>query len=720
MLIEEKLQSLSASIQPEYFSVIEEHLNSRKYDRKCLTLHVLDTYWGLLELPIKNNDSTDLTKAFVYIRSHLCQNHTRMVATIKLSALHSLTKRLATKGVITCVFTFPCYPNSDSTHKAFKDQIIPSESLSKIKKKKVGADEEFNEMLSKTCTPEIAQRLKEHVYNFKHVKKHRKPLNEYLNFVFGEDPIWYEHPKMIEGTLLKFRNNLLNKICRNSAYGNFQNVKNSMAVLRAHNLIPKETDFPDNLRRCVKTQKVRIDNPLLCTTDIYDERDKDLFRNTSDFIKGLASDIDNNLKLLLYEARRIVFEGYRKYKDRYRLISKSEKDEFLKHPELRVIKTVCRQSGKSWVKECNPFASYGRSGPIRMNNLVAYFDHFYECFTSGVVKHNLEGIRFTKEVRQYLGLTTVVASAMQLIIVEELGINPYSLYKVKVYSDGHGHEFIQVTDEGSVRIRALKPRARHTKTRKTAGSSVDLIDISEQNIDAATCLKMVLEMTKRAREFTNQKELWLCSTPNGIGNPLPASFQNAFKKIRKKAAKTSEPLKNATLKKVRASKGVWIYLDSDGDSLKTANYFGNTVKTTLERYVPYYLSEIVYRVKIRSFQNILLFMTVAHDESPANSLGLTITEFRSQIVKAFDTPDMGGTLYESLKSQAPEHDTFEVKYFCVSLKNIILALKYSKEGENQSLKDNCIAAISKISEGPVIMKQLLRKAEKKLNNLEEG
>lgn len=723
MLAEEKLRLLSTALTPDSFSVVKELTDSQVDTRKLLILHVLDTYQGLLGPPIKNNNSAELTKAFVHIRSHLCQTHTKIVAHKKLSLLYNLTRRLIDKGVITEDFIFPDKPNSDSTHKAYKDQIIPNNYLVKIKSKKINADEEFYETLSRTCSLEISQRLKEHVYNFKQIKPHREPLNDYLNFVSAEDPRWYEHPKVIEGTLLKFRNNLLKKVSRNTAYGKFQNVKNAIAVLRDHNLISKETDFPDNLRRCVKTQKVRLNNPLLCTTDIYDEREKDLFRNTSDFIKDLASDLNSNLNLLLEEARKIVFEGYRKFKDQDRIISNSEKTEFLKHPELRIVKTVnrVRVNHKSWLTESNPFAPKGKSDLIRQNNLVAYFDHFYECFISGTVKHDLEGICYSKDVQEYLGLTSQIASAMQIIIVEQIGINPYSLYKVKVYSDGHGYEFIQVTDEGSVKLRALKLRARHTKTRNAIGSLVDLIDIPEQNIDAAVCLKMALEMTNRAREFTNQKELWLCSSAKeGVGNPTPACFQNQFKKIRAKAAKKNELLKNVTLKKVRSSKGVWIYLDSNGDSLKTANYFGNTVKTTLTKYVPDYLTELVYRVKIRTIQHILLFMAVAHDESPADSLQLTIADFRTQVTKAFDNPDMGGTLYESLKSQEPEHNTSEIKYFCISLKNIMLALKYAKKGEDQTLKDDCIAAISKISEGPIIMKQLLRQAETKLNSIEEG
>ncbi|MBB1328740.1 hypothetical protein H5087_05055 [Pseudoalteromonas sp. SR43-7] len=719
MSIEVKLNSLSASLCPESHRVLVKYARSRARQGRNNVINLVDTYIGLLESPIRNGDAAELTKVLVYIRTHLCQNYTNHVVLTKLSEIYNLMSLLVNKGIITGDLRFPEKPNFNAKYKVYKTQVIPTKYLSKIKPKKCSADEEFYDTLSRTCSAKIVVRLKEHVYNFKIVKHHRGPLNDFLNFVYFEHQRWYEHPKVIEGSLLKFRNNLLRKFSRNSAYGKFQNVKNAIEVLRDHNLIPKNTDFPDNLRRCTKTMKVTVNNPLLCTTDVYDERKKNLFRNTPDFIKELADELDSNLKLLLKEARKIVYEAYRKFKDRDLIISNSEKSEFLKHPELRTLKTVTSKNHRAWEKECNPFSSGIASTPKRVSNLVAYFDHFYDCFINGTGKHNLEGIRCINEVQQYLGLTTSVASAMQVIIVEELGINPYSLYRVKVYSGGHGHEFIQVTDEGSVRLRALKPRARHAKTRKAEGSLLDLKDIPEQDIDAATCLKIALSMTCRAREVTKQSELWLCSSKDGVKYRTPGTFQNTLKTIRAKAAKNSDILNNITLKKVRSSKGVWIYLDSNGNSLKAANYFGNTVKTTLTRYIPDYLAELVYRVKIRNFQHILLFMAIAYDESPEYSIGLTIGEFSDQVTKAFDNPDMGGSLYESLKSQETEYETSEVKYFCVSFKNIVLALKYAKDGKEQSLKDDCRAAISKISEGPLIMKQLLRQAEKKLNSIEE-
>lgn len=710
MSAEEKLITLSTSLRTEHFSIVEEYARNRTRNGRNIVTLLLETYIGLLETPLKTNDSAELTRSLVHIRTHLCQNHTKLMAQTKLNELYNLITLLIDNGLISGDLILPDKPKCVSTYRAYKKQTIPADDLSKIKLEDLSADEEFNNTLSRTCSEPIAKRLKEHVYNFKIAKHHRNPLTEYLTFAYAEHPKWYEHPKVIEGSLLKFRNSLLREVTRNTAYGRFQNVKNALKVLKKHNLISSDTDFPSNLRRCTKTEKVRIDNPLLCSINIYDDRKKGLFRNSPDFLNETAMEIESNLSILLEKARKIVYQGYQKFANRAQMIASSNKFEFLKHPDLLI--EEYDSSNRLIMK--NPF---NKNRSNRSANLVAYFDHFYDCYIDGAKKHNISDLQFSKEVKEYLGLTTLVASAMQIVIVEELGINPYPLYNVKVYSDGHGHEFVQVTDQGSVRMRALKLRARHAKTRNAPGSLESLIDITEQDIDASTCLKMALEMTERVREHTKRDELWLCTSKGAPYKPVPESFQNAFNKIREKAAKESELLSTATLKKVRSSKGVWIYLDSRGNSLKTANYFGNTVKTTLARYIPDYLTELVFRVKIRSFQHLLLFMAVAHDASPADSLDLTSVEFICQLKKAFDNPDMGGRLYESLKARDTENNIAETKYFCVSIKNIMLALKYAKEGEDQDLKDDCIAAITKISEGPVIMKQLLRQAEKKLNKL---
>lgn len=709
MSAEEKLNKLSTSLSTECFRIVEEYARSRTLTGKNCVIHVLETYIGLLESPLRNDDSSELTRALVHIRTHLCQNNTKAVVQRKLNELYNLTKLIAKNGLISGDLLLPDKSICASTLKAYKEKTIPPNYLSKIKYNGFNANEEFESTLSRTCSEAIAKRLKEHVYNFKMVKHHRSPLTRYLKLAYAEHPSWYEHPNIIEGSLLKFRNSLLSEVSRNSAYGSFQNVKNAIQVLKQHELISNNVDLPSNLRRCTNTEKVRIDNPLLCSTDIYDDRKKELFRSTPNFVSDTAAEIQSNLSILLKEARRIVYEGYHKYANRGQMIASSDTSEFVKHPDLG-IKRYDKWNSLVYKK------LFGKDRPNRSANLVAYFDHFYSYYINGAGKHNITDLTFSREVREYLGLTNLVASAMQIIIVEELGINPYSLYNVKVSSNSHGHEFVQVTDDGSVRLRSLKLRARHTKTINAPGSQESLEKIIEQEIDAAACLKMALEMTERARNYTKKDELWLCSSKGAVNKPTPETFQNTFKKIREKLAKKNKGLKTATLKKVRSSKGVWIYLDSRGDILKTANYYGNTTKTTLARYIPEYLTELVFRMKIRSFQNILLFMAIAHDESPAASLGLTCGEFTDQLINAFDNPDMGGRLYDSLKTKDTDNNTTQTKYFCVSVKNIMLALDYAKKGEDQDLKNDCIAVITKISEGPVIMKQILRQAEIKLMN----
>jgi len=715
---EEKIKALFTSLDQKLSTILIEYTRSLTRQKTNIVIKLVDTYIELILAPINNSNNSELIINLVHIRTHLCQNHTQKVAQIKFFELYKLISLIAAKGIIKSDFFFPDKPNSEPKYNIYRSQTIPAENLSKIKPKKRSADEEFYDTLSITCTTAISDRLKEHVYNFKIIKHHRSPLNNFLNFVYTKHQKWYEHSKIIEGSLIEFRNNLLNDFSRNTAYKNFQNLINSFKVLHEHNLIPRETDFPNNLRRCTKTEKVRIDNPLLCTFNIYNEPVQEPPSNMPEFIRQTTAEIEFNLKSIIDEARKIVFEGYRIFTNRERIVSNSERSDLIDFLDPIILKSATINDSKAKNYKCKFFSSKSRTKEIITNNLVAYFDHFYECFIDCSIKHNIEGLYYTDEVKKYLGLTPNLASAMQIIIVEELGINPYSLYRAKVFSDGHGHEFIQITDDGSVRLRALKPRARHVKTREAKGSLRTLSDFSEHEINAATCLKMALEITERARVSTGLNELWLCPTINKVTHPTPDTFQNEFRNIKTKVSLKNKQIKSATLKKIRSSKGVLIYLKSNGDSLKAAHYFGNSVKTTLARYIPQHIAELVYRTKIRAFQNLILFMAIVPDDSPEHTLGLSNKNYKELVLKAFNNPDMGGRLYENLKANAHQHEIPSVKYFCVSLKNIILALKYAKEGEDQSLKDDCIVAISKISEGPIIMKQLLRQAEKRLSSVE--
>ena len=97
---------------------------------------------------------------------------------------------------------------------------------------------------------------------------------------------------------------------------------------------------------------------------------------------------------------------------------------------------------------------------------------------------------------------------------------------------------------------------------------------------------MALEMTSRTRKSLGVNQLWTCLSTKGVTVGSADSSQVSFQNLRKELGKDNPVLLGSTLKKIRTTKGVLIYLKTNGNSLETAKYLGNTVKTTLNRYVP--------------------------------------------------------------------------------------------------------------------------------------
>ena len=703
-----RLEYLSGILNADVYYLISNFISQSGKQRQTKLSFLLKTYIAVLYEALNNNNPGELAKSLHYIRIDLCKRYTFKSSRILISDLQILIKKLINieffnKQESNKLDNFLTVP-TESQFQLIKSEIIPEE-ISNLFSHESSADENFKKILNSTCTPEIANRLKEHVNSFKHKKHHRGPLIQFLEQISSTNIEWYKHPRIIQGELLKYRGNLLDEYQRNTAYGKFQNVKNSLDVLVKHGVLPENVELPDNLRRCINTQKVRKYNPLICEVDMYDEKKRDEYINTPQFIESLKSELSYNLCILVKNAQEIVFQGYKKFCNKNIIIEQSQFDEFMNHPQL----LVSRTKGSNSKSKVSPFNS---AHPLRLNNLTAYYNHYFNDLLNSKTQHNINNLAISEDILGYLGLTSSIASAMQTIITEELGINPYSLYRVKISSDGHGHEFVIVDDEGSVRIKALKPRARSARSRKAEGSYKSLADIDAYEINAATCLRMALEMTARIRETLGIRDLWVCLSCHGTTVPCPETFQNKFNKFCLTLSPQNTTLQEATLKKVRASKGVLIYLNSNGDSIKTSTYFGNTVKTTLNRYIPKYLTEIIYRLKIRNFQKIFLFMATSSDKLPFKSLNMSEAEFKLQLKQVFNNPDMGGNLYEKLTNPCIDNEEDIPLYFCVSDLNLQLAIKYAKDGKDEKLKKNCKDVLDKIGqESSVMMKHMLRTAQ---------
>ncbi|MDC5850840.1 hypothetical protein OPW32_16720 [Vibrio europaeus] len=703
---EAKLALLSTYLDDNVYELFTDYLSTRPSRRSTELINDFVTYINILHTPLNNGRLDETQKHLHYVYSHTCQMYVYGGAKHRILEWYLLLEYLTIHAVFNALEAEqtlePCMSLSQSEYKTYKDRKIPTKISSRFSIK-LSAEELFNHTLRISCPQPIAVRLKEHVYSFKEVKAHRSPLIAFLKQIHRANSEWYKYPKVIQGELLKFRGNLLENIHRQTAYGCFQKVKNSITVLIEHGLLPQDTELPSNLHRNSNTTQIRKHNPLIACVNLYDEELKQRYIDTPTFITDLKQELSRNLEILVREAQKIVYEGYRQFKAKDDVCNKSQLTQFITHPKQLV---KCEQDDS---KLRNPFDP---THPKRIANIAAYYDYYFEEAIQGTLPHKQTGLKVGESIVCQFGLTPRVASAMHLIIVEELGINPHSLYKAKVSDRGHGHEFVKVEKDGSVRIKTLKARAKRISSRTTQRSTTPLSKINLEDIDAAACLKMALTMSYRTRQLLGNEELWLCLTYNQkAGLPCNETFQNSFNLIRKKASLESQAIQYATLKKVRTTKGVLIYLESNGDSLIASKYLGNSVKTALKCYIPQYLSELIYRIKVRAFQNMFLFMAVATDEEPFYSLNMTEETFKTALNRAFENPEMGGRLLKSFSNGGKSSQRNTTKYFCVSHKNIELAIRYTQKGTDEQLKADCITALSMIAEGPVIMKQMLRKAQ---------
>ncbi|MDO9521664.1 MAG: hypothetical protein Q7L19_15785 [Pseudohongiella sp.] len=480
MYSDKNLEYLSTVIDRIIFDVITAYIRSQRKEIQRKLIQIFCTFIELLRQPINSRNTTQLAENLEYIRSYFCDKHTYNTAESKYNTLLALIKYLIKQGIFAKSPSMPKRLSKTGEYDLYKRDIIPISVLKKIKVYP-SAKEIFDNTIDKLCPPEIAKRLKEHVNTFKNKKHHRAPILQFILQISAENPEWYNHPKIIQGGLLKFRNSLLNSKQRNTSYGNYQNVKNSIEVLIEHHLLSSEIELPGNLRRCTNAAKIRDSNPIISEFNIYEDHNRLKFRNSQEFLKDLENDIRENLNILITEAATIIQESYKIFLSKKEIVKKSQQQEFINHPRMRVQRNTNQKTVK---KELNPFYS---THPLCFENKVAALDHFLELVAHKKEIPNSAQLNGKPELYKYLGLTPLVASAMQIVIVEELGINPHSLYNIKVNSDGHGLEYVKETDQGDVRLKAIKPRARMARTMQANGT---LVRLSEQEACMLNCVQI--------------------------------------------------------------------------------------------------------------------------------------------------------------------------------------------------------------------------------------
>lgn len=685
---------IKSHLNPESFKIIQNEISNLSSTRlKIDVSNDLVKYIELIKHPINNHDYNLISNEFDTISCHISKNYVFDGAKDRINTLAIIIEKVSLEKIVLPRLLTELHYN-ELRNNQISEVVIQRIAV------KLSSEEALNEALDKYCSAKVRERLLDFVnsYKPKERKSYRKPLTVFLNQVSDESKEWEKSPKKIQSELMNYRDNLLSKVDRSTAYQRYNNITNAFKVLIEHGLLASSTYIPKNIKESSKVEKYS-NNPLILQVDLRDEQNHQHFSNSKEFVtfvQSSLSSLSSNLNCLVTVSREIIAKGYAKFLSQDEVISRS--------------KCIDKFSPKNSfdIKSFNIHPT---------ENKIAYFDYFFDELIRNERPHNIDNLKFGTDIFEYFGLTPLIASAMQIVITEELGFNPHSLYEATISSPHRGEVFILVNDEGSVRVKVYKKRAKHIRQVSARGNNKPLNQLQPEEIDAAACFKMALEMSERTRKSLNSEYLWTClllGTPAAL--PWSNAFQGAFNKIRHLAYEKSgsAELQIATLKKVRSSKGVLIYLESKGDTLKATNYFGNQVKTALKSYIPKYLSELIYRIKIRAFQNILLYMSLSEHDSSFDILNLTKESYKARLEQAFKNPDMGGPLFSKLTIQSTMSKEMSPTYFCLSHENIILALKYIKEGTDEQLKADCEDVVRKLSEGSTHLKDMLRKAHKAL------
>lgn len=700
IITNKSINIIKTHLNYEKFQIIQNEINNLSNARfKIDVSNDLVKYIELIKDPINNHNYNLICNEFDTISCHISKNYVFESAKDRINTLATIIEKVLIEKI-----TLPRLM-TELHYNELRNNQLSELTIQKIAVK-LSSEEALNESLDKYCSTQVSKRLLNFVNSYKprERKSYRKPLTDFLNQISDESKEWEKNPKKIQSELINYRDNLLSIVDRSTAYQRYNYLTNALKILIEHGLLASSLYIPKNIKESSKVEKYS-NNPLILQVDLRDEKNHHHFSNSQQFIKFIQSSLSSNLSCLVKVSREIIAKGYAKYLSKDEVISRS--------------KCVAKFNPKNSFENPKSVDDFDIKSfniyPIE--NKVAYFDYFFDEFVHNGKPHNIEKLKFGTDILEYFGLTPLIASAMQIVITEELGFNPHSLYESAISSPHRGEVFILINDEGSVRVKVYKKRAKYIRQISVKGSNKLLNHLQPEEIDAAACFKMALEMSERTRKSLNSEYLWTCLLL-GFPAALPNSstFQGAFNKIRHLAYEKSgsAELKVATLKKVRSSKGVLIYLESKGDTLKATNYFGNQVKTALKSYIPAYLAELIYRVKIRNFQNILLYMSLSEHDNSFDILNLTKESYIARLEQAFKNPDMGGPLFSKLAIQSTMLKETNPIYFCLSHENIILALKYIKEGTDDQLKADCENVIRKLSESSTHLKEMLRKAHKAL------
>jgi len=183
--------------------------------------------------------------------------------------------------------------------------------------------------------------------------------------------------------------------------------------------------------------------------------------------------------------------------------------------------------------------------------------------------------------------------------------------------------------------------------------------------------------------------------------------------IKKFASDISEDLSelSPTMAGIRASKGVLIWLENDGDSVKAARYLRNNIQTTINNYIPKELQELKHRKRIRKFQSLLSVINALSTNKPNEYLGVEAEEYKKILEGFLLDDDTDGWIIDGLISKAKGKR--EEIIFRVNQASIIELIRAARVHQDKNIQEKCKSIIDLIgTNGSRKMKRMLSQANK--------
>ena len=396
-----------------------------------------------------------------------------------------------------------------------------------------------------------------------------------------------------------------------------------------------------------------------------------------DYLDNLCSHIRDYLHKILLIARKYIKEASSRYDQGQKFISEVDTSIFIDNPYNYSDLTAVKGG-----QQISLFSDLHSNG---LKNLVAYYNYQFEGLIIDFPGSSNHLRQFGRtNVCEHLGLSTDLAAACAIVIVNETGINVESLYNFELDSN-NSLEQVLMAITGGYKLNYNKPRA--------GGSRDKTFEESPEEINAAFCFNLLNKVTEKQRLNSGSRKLFIGDTVHRQGKISEFSataFKSAFKRLIESSTDDMLINSNPNLAKVRVTKGVLEWYDNGGDSFKASRFLGNSSAVALKNYIPQELQDIFYAKKIRNFQEILIVMATKDEdrEYRATLLGLkSIEQLNELLEKIFS---MEGINLSLLGIQSPPSDSPSNKLlinFVLSETNIAtikLAIELHKEAKDNN------------------------------------